>query len=75
MHCEKESTRVFDFGIEVRANRIEVRDYYSQERMNFGNLKVRTRVFDFGIEVRTTGIEVRDGLFCQLFVLIILKKS
>ena len=29
-HCEKESTRVFDFGIEVRTAGIEVRDHSSQ---------------------------------------------
>ena len=41
LHCEKESTRVFDFGIEVRTDGIEVRDSSSQECMNLGNLKVR----------------------------------
>ena len=41
MHCEKESTRVFDFGIEVRTDGIEVRDYSSQEMMKLGKLKVR----------------------------------
>ena len=30
LHCEKESTRVFDFGIEVRTAGIEVRDHSSQ---------------------------------------------
>ena len=30
IHCEKESTRVFDFGIEVRTAGIEVRDHSSQ---------------------------------------------
>ena len=41
IHCEKESTRVFGFGIEVRTDGIEVRDYSSQEMMKLGKLKVR----------------------------------